>query len=253
MRGVARVDKFDHQFLGYSVEHWVMSLRGRILLRLGRFDEAREILTALIAIEQTLVDPTVQFGPHFGCVDLAWCLGDARLAKRHAACVAEIAQRHGSAYLRVFALAASGIAKSVEQDFVGAIADFREGLNVARTTKAAMEYESEMLASIADCQFQTSAFEPALCSAREAIAIAQRRSSRLPECRASITCGAALLALEGNVRLPEAAALFDRADALIALSGARIYQPLLAKERERMLLSYWRPPVETQRVNSPSP
>jgi class 3 adenylate cyclase/tetratricopeptide (TPR) repeat protein len=234
---VARVDKFDHQFLGYSVEHWVMSLRARILLRLGRFDEAREILMALIAIEQTLVDPTVQFGPHFGLVDLAWCLGDPRLAKHHAACVAEIAERHGSAYLRVFALAAAGIAKSVEQDFIGAIADFREGLNIARTTKAAMEYECEMLASIADCQFQASAFEPALRSAREAIAIAQQRSSRLPECRASITCGAALLALEGDGQLSQAEALFNRANELIALSGATIYRPMLAKEQERVLRS----------------
>ena len=43
IEGISRIEKFDHQFLGYSVEHWAVSLRGRLLVRLGRFEEAEDV------------------------------------------------------------------------------------------------------------------------------------------------------------------------------------------------------------------
>src|SRR5262249_22261887 len=151
-----------HQFLGYSVEHWLMTLRGRILLRLGRFDEAHKCLSALVDIEASLADPTVQFLPHYGYVDLAWSLGDAQLAQKHAARVAEIAGKQGSPYLRVFELAATGIAESVNQDFAAALRSFRESLSFSRKAKATIEYEPELLASIADCHLHLRELEPAI-------------------------------------------------------------------------------------------
>jgi len=56
----------------------------------------------------------------------------------------------------------------------------------------------------------------------------------LPECRASITCGAALVAKHGSARINDAAAHFIRAEQLIRLSGARIYEAQLAQARGRM-------------------
>ena len=86
----------DHQFVGFNMEHWVGSLRGRILVRLGRFAEAERQLDEMLRIEPILVDPTIQFIPHFGYVELAWCRADAALAEDHASRVAAIAeaQRH---------------------------------------------------------------------------------------------------------------------------------------------------------------
>jgi adenylate cyclase len=234
LEGATEVETFDHQFLGYSVEHWLMTLRGRILLRLGRFDEAASCLSALIDIEDSLGDPTVQFLPHYGYVDLAWCLGDARLAQKHAARVAQIAEKHGSPYLHVFALAATGIAECVDQDFDAALRHFGECLSFARTAKAAMEYEPELLASIADCHLHLEQHDAAVAAAREAIGLARTRSSRLPECRASITLGAALAALGGRTAALEAETWFTSAQELIGVTGAKIYQPLLARERARL-------------------
>jgi len=234
LEGVTQVETFDHQFLGFSVEHWLMTLRGRILLRLGRFDEAERCLRALIDIEDSLSDPTVQFLPHYAYVDLAWCVGDAKLAQRHAARVTAIAEKHGSPYLRVFALAAAGIAESVNQDFTAALRSFGESLSFARAAKAAMEYEPEILASIAECHAHLGQSAAALEAAQETIALARMRSARLPECRAAITTAAALIADGSGTRRHEAATWLARAEDLIRVTGAKIYAPLLARERARL-------------------
>ena len=234
MLGIPDIEKFDNQFLGYSVEHWILSLRGRILLRLGRFDEAKQYLDMLLRIEQALLDPAVQFIPHLGYVDLAWCRGDAELAERHAIRVAEIAEKGGTPYLRVYAYACAGTAKSIAGNFVGAARDFTEGLEFVQQAKAAMAYEPELLASLADCYYQMEETEQALVIAKDAIELAQERNARLAECRASIICGAALLAKHGGVRFDEADGLFRHAEDLIRMSGARIYEPLLLQARSRI-------------------
>jgi adenylate cyclase len=234
LAGISKVGRFDRQFLGYSVEHWAMALRGRILVRLGRFEEAVAALDSVLDIEQDLVDPTVLLIPHLGYVDLAWCLDDAAMADRHARRVGEIADRHGNPYLRVFASACGGTAKSIAGDFSGAIRGFREGLGFLRETRAAMEYETEMVASLADCHYRNCELERATETAHEAIELAQQRSARLPECRASITCAGALLAAHGLVRATEAERLLQSAENLIRITGASIYERLLRKERDRL-------------------
>lgn len=237
LEGLSYFGRFDQEFLGYSVEHWAMSLRGRILIRLGRFSEAENCLTALLGIEETLLDPTVRFIPHLGYVDIAWCQGDATLADQHASQVAELAARHGFPYLRVFALACSGTAKTLKKDLTGAIEDFNEALGLLRRTKAAMEYEPEILSSLAECYYRTREFHRAAATASHALDIARRRSARLPECRASITYAGAILAGGDTARRHEAEILLSQADELIQLTGARIYEPLLTEQRSRMLYS----------------
>jgi class 3 adenylate cyclase/tetratricopeptide (TPR) repeat protein len=231
--GISRIEKFDHQFLGYSVEHWAMGLRGRILVRLGRFEEAEKCFNLLLGIEENLLDPTARLIPHLGYVDLAWCLGDPALAERHASRLAQIAEKHESPYLRVFAFACIGTAKSVAGDFAAAARDFVAGLEFLRKTKAAMEYEPEILASLADCHYQNDEPGRAIEIAKEAIRMAQQRNARLPECRASITCGGALIAESGVTAVDEANVLFDRAEELIQVTGACIYELLLDRARQR--------------------
>jgi class 3 adenylate cyclase/tetratricopeptide (TPR) repeat protein len=234
LQGVSFVQKFDHQFLGYNVEHWIISLRGRIFARLGRFEEAEECFERVLRIEQALLDPTLRFIPHLGYVDLAWCRGDAQLAERHASRLAEIAEGSGSTYVRVYVFACAGTAKSLAKDFVGAVSDFIKGLEYVRNAKASVGYEPEILASLADCYFRMNELEQAVSFANEAIDSARKRCTRLPECRASITCAAALFARHGAAVLREADDLFSRAEDLIHLTGAKIYEPLLKAERARI-------------------
>jgi adenylate cyclase len=69
--------------------------------------------------------------------------------------------------------------------------------------------------------------------ARETIALARQRTARLPECRASITCAAALAASDAAAGSREAEALFAHAEELIRVTGAKIYEALLVQERAR--------------------
>lgn len=234
LEGAAEIASVDHQFLGFNAGHWAKSLRGRILVRLGDFDEAERCLSMMLEIEDNVLDPAVQFIPHFGYLDLAWCRDDAALAARHARRVAEIADRASFPYLRVYAIAFAATAKAIAKEFDAAVRDFGEGLAFARQAKAALEYEPEMLASLADCHYQAGDFALAASVAREAIDSAGRRSARLPECRACITGAAALVAGGDAARAEQAAELLRRAEALIRLSGASVYEPLLARERARM-------------------
>src|SRR5437764_1341437 len=83
-----------------------------------------------------------------------------------------------------------------------------------RAARVAMEIEPEMLASIADYQLRSGAHAAAVDKAREAIAVAQERHARLPECRATIALAAALAASNNPDHLGEVALLVDRAEAL---------------------------------------
>lgn len=225
--GVSSIADFDHQFLGYSIEHWILSLRGRILVRLGRFDEARRCFDQILAIEPALIDPTVRFIANLGYVDLAWCLDDPTMANEHAGQVADLATLQGSPYLRAYSFACSGTAHSIAGKYEAAIQAFAEGVNFLREARVAMEIEPEMLASMADCQLRSEAFHMAIETAQEAATISQDRSSRLPQCRASITLASALVA-SNHIEAPiRAAELLDRAEELIRVSGANIYMRLL--------------------------
>src|SRR5262249_28502017 len=177
-----------------------------------------QCLNMLLRIEQTLLDPTVQFIPHLGYVDLAWCRGDAALAEKHALRVSEIAEKSGIPYLRVYAFACMGTAKSIAKDFAGAARDFTEGLQFVRKATASMGHDPERLASLADCHYQMNEPQRAVALAAEAIDVARQRCTRLAECRASITFGAALLAEHGSARLHEAENLFRCAEDLIRIT-----------------------------------
>ena len=231
LAGAPNITQFDHQFLGYSVDHWILSLRSRILVRLGRFDEARRSFDQILAIEPALIDPTVRFIANLGYVDLAWCLDDPALADEHARRVADLARRQGSAYLRAYSLACSGTAHAINTDYQAAIRAFSEALNFLRGARVAMEIEPEMLAGIADCQLRSGQFRQAIQTAEEAIAMSQIRTARLPQCRATITLASALLTARNGEALNEAAELLDKAEQLISVSGVTIYRRLLEEAR----------------------
>lgn len=228
LAGAGSVTDFDHQLLGYSVENWALSLRGRLLLRLGDLDAARESLEHMLHVEDS-IDPTVRFVAHFGHIDLAWCLDDAAMAAEHAAAIAAMARWHGSAYLRLYAMAGQAFALAVAREYERAIEAFQAAIAFLRESRAAMEFEPEMLASMAECLWRTGAPDQAIAVARDAVAVSRQRDARLPECRASITLGAALLQVRGD--RAEAVELLDYAAALIQVTGARIYDRPLGEAR----------------------
>jgi len=230
------VQDFENRFLGYSVEHWTLSLRARILIHLNRIDEGRAWLDHMLAIEDGRIDPTVQFISHLGYVDLAWLSGDTDLAFRHATRVSQLAERHGTPYLKVFAYACMAMAKGLAGDAQGAIGELEEGLNFMHSARAALDYEPDMMATLAECQVQAGHYGEALLTAERTISLARDRATRLPECRALIVAGEAMMAQRGRERRKDAFHLFEQAEALIQVTGATVLEARLRAARERLCI-----------------
>ncbi|MDJ0944954.1 MAG: adenylate/guanylate cyclase domain-containing protein [Kiloniellales bacterium] len=231
LQGVRAIDPFDEEFLGLDVEQWMQSLRGRILVRRGQFDDAEACLQKVLAIETSLLDPAVQFIPHLAFVDLACFRDDAELAREHASRIVQIAEKGQNPYLQVYALGCSGAALFAEKDFDGAASKLTEGVTFAQSAKAALEFEPEMMASLADCHYGAGAFGQAVSVAKQAIELAQRRGARMAECRASIIYSAALVAAQGERPKKALPLKFDQAEKLIEMTGASVFSKRLTRER----------------------
>ena len=235
LKDIDAIDKFDREFIGFSTEQWVIGMRCRLLTRLGRFDEAHACLQQMLKAGEGSSDPMFLQMVHYAYVDLAGCLQDTALAEEHAAHIGLLAQRHPNPYLTVFALHGRASARAIAGDLETAVQTYTEALAVVRTAKVAMEFEPEILASLADSCRASGDHDRALQFAREAIELSRHRCTRLPECRALITLGASLADRYGDAQLDESAAAFADAELLLQVTGAAAYGGLLRRERERVL------------------
>ena len=221
-----------NQILGFDVEHWIKCLRTRILVRLGRFGEAKERLAEVLQAAPERVAAVVEFIPHFASVELAWGIGDPQLAHRHAARVAELAEQSATPYLQVAAMACAGLAKGAAGDFTAAAHDLRAAIDFARRARAGLEFEARMLADFADVLYRGGDLDASLEASEEATAVAKRRTDRVAECHASLVRGMALAAAGG--RDGEATQQLEQGERLLSISGAAFFKPRLAHLRSRL-------------------
>jgi tetratricopeptide (TPR) repeat protein len=222
-----------NQILGFDVEHWIKCLKTRILVRLGRFDEAEQWLAEVLQTAPDGVSPAVQFIPHVASVEMAWGRGDPDLAHRHAARVAEMAEQSAMPYLRVAAMTCAGLAKATAGDFVTGAHELREAIDFGRRAKAGLEYEGRMLADFADTLYRAGDFDAALEATKEAITVARRRTDRVAECHATLIRGM-ILAVAGDRDDGEADRLLEHAERLLSASGAAFFEPHLTKLRSHL-------------------
>jgi class 3 adenylate cyclase/tetratricopeptide (TPR) repeat protein len=221
-----------NQILGFDVEHWIKCLRTRILVRLGRFGEAKARLAEVLQAAPERVAAVVEFIPHFASVEMAWGIGDPDLAHRHAAKVAELAEQSAMPYIRVAAIACAGLAKGAAGDFAAGARDLREAIDFARRARAGLEFEARMLADFADLLYRAGDLDAALEASGEAITVAKRRTDRVAECHASLIRGMTLAVAAGGGRDDgEANQLLEHAEQLLSVSGAGFFKPRLTQLR----------------------
>jgi adenylate cyclase len=254
LKNVGAIDKFDREFIGFSTEQWVLGMRCRLLTRLGRFDDARACLLDMLEAGKESTDPLFLQMVHYAHIELAWWLQDPAMAEEHAAHIGALAEKHPNPYLRVFALHGRGSERALAGDLQAAVDMFGEALLLVRTAKVAMEFEPEILVSLADSCRANGDPDQALQLAREAIEVSRHRSARLPECRALITLAASLVDRYGAGQLDASAAALLEAEKLLEVTGATAYQRLLEREKERLQPSVTgRAFVLTNSVNSRRP
>ena len=220
---VALIDRADHDFMGFSVEQWVLGMRARLLMRCGRFDEAQACWEKMLEVQGAAADPAVQVIRHLGFVELAWCNDDAALAQRHSTQLSEMAERNALPYLKPIALTCRGMALTIAADHDTAASAFDEALALVRGANLGIEYETEILAGHAECQRRARNTERARELAQEALDIARQRTMRLAECRAMTTLGAIMLD-ERGIDDSGASLMLAAADKLMAQTGAIIYR-----------------------------
>ncbi len=226
-----RIGEFDRRLLGFDVEMWLKVMCGQILVVLGRLDEARPHLDSLLQLDAKHIDPTHHVAS-VAYVDLAWAKGDARLADEHASRAFAIASKSGSPYSLVYARAARGLAHVVGGRIDAAIADLDEVLSFARERKAGLELETRILADLANAYRLKGNLKDAWHVAAKALDVARERCARVPACLAHIVRADVLL--KDNREVDLALSELAKARALIAETGAMIYEPMLSEIQGRM-------------------
>ena len=221
LANVAHVDAFDREFIGFSIEQWLLSVRSRLLARLARHAEARECLERIRELEANPKDAPLPGMSAVGFVELAAATSDAQLALLHADELERVAARTPAPYVIAFMQGYRGVVSALAGDHRDALERYGTALALVRKSGAAREYETELLACIADSRLRLGEARDAHAAASEAIELSRQRGTRVAECRALIVRGeAALSAHEAHEDL-------RKAEALIAVTGAVALRPAL--------------------------
>jgi class 3 adenylate cyclase/tetratricopeptide (TPR) repeat protein len=212
--------------IGFDVPRWVRCLRVRILVLLGRLEEAEATLASALQVAPGDVYPVVQAVAHMGAVDLAWHRRDVLAASWHAAEIANYAAQSGIPYIHTMSIGCRALAESIDGSFASAISHFREALVSARRSRAGLDHEAKLLAFLADTLVRAGDHALAARVAAEALEVARRRTDRLAELHASIVAARALSVDGGPERRSQADRHLGRAEDLMKITGAAIFKPL---------------------------
>lgn len=227
------VDLQDREFMGFNLEQWILGVRARLLVRMGRLPEACGCLGRLVELEATSSEPPVPGLSRFALVELAWARSDTVAAQGQARELAALALRHAATpYVHAFMQGYRGIALATAGEPAAALQCYGAALQLVRDTGAAREFEPEILAGMAECLVASGHYAQARENADQAIDLSLARSTRIAQLRALMARGMAAAALPGETARTQAQADFARAQALIEETGAISWSPFLIKARQ---------------------
>lgn len=176
---VKEIDEIDQQTLGFSIAIWLNGMRAQILAMMGRFDEARPLLDAMIAADDATVDALHRLLAHITQCDIAWALGDLELLDSHSKQALQVAERSGNPYLMVYGKSYVGLAQTMRGAHADATTTLSDALAYARRRNAGLENEARLLADLAHVQLRAGLTDRARDTAEEAAAVARRRGAKV--------------------------------------------------------------------------
>ena len=236
--GLAYIDSFDRDFIDFSIVQWRLGIRARILIRLGRLEEAKDCLDEMRLADGGLSDPVIAQMFHTQTMEIAACLNDRETAITHSEKMKQIADQHPSPYSRIFALWCMGLASTTTGDGASADKHYADALALIAQTRVAVDFEAEIQARYCELHYSAGNLSAAAAMARLAIESSQQRNNRATECRALLVLAAVISQQVEPEAQQQAQQFFSQADALIAQTGASLFEQPLLQERAR-LVALW--------------
>jgi tetratricopeptide (TPR) repeat protein len=206
---------------------FLTALRGFVLTYLGRLDEAGRALADALAIADRDQEAEVAGWINGWKVLHAQASGAGGSALEQARCGLEVAERTGSPFSQVVALAYLGRAYALRRQWPEAVAALSRSLERARLRRTGLETEAGTLADLAEARLETGELEEALRLANEAVTLAQRRGLALDECAANRVLARTLLESARGSRRRVARRHLERALELARDAGARALEPAI--------------------------
>ena len=223
---IDRISVFDRDFIGFGVEQWALALRARALSRMGRLDEAQEVVVRMQAKAPEEPDAVMQrifLATEF---ELAAARGEGDLAWKAARAMPGGGSPEHS-YLRVTGAYFYALGAAAGHRHEIARSALTRALATVRQQQVAVDFEAEILVLLAETYAAMARWPEAVGAASETVAVARQRSNRVAECR-----GALVMARAGAMGADLGPALRDGdrdwlevAGTLLDITGAEYWRP----------------------------
>ena len=236
--GLAYIDPFDRDFIDFSIVQWRLGIRARILIRLDRLEEARRCLEEMRLADGGLNDPVIAQMFHTQTMEIAACQNDTATAIEHSEKMEKIADQHPSPYSRIFALWCMGLASTTIGEVAAADKYYADALALIAQTQVAVDFEAEIQARYCELHYHSGNLRAAAAMARLAIENSRRRNNRATEGRALLVLAGATGQRPSSRAQAQSQLLFKKAYALVAQTGATLFEQPLMRERERLVASW---------------
>jgi len=185
-----------------------------------------------------LNDPVIAQMSHTQTVEIAACLNERVTAIEHSEKMVKIADQHPSPYSRIFALWCMGLASTATGEIATADKHYADALALIAQTQVAVDFEAEIQARYCELHYHSGNLSAAAAMARLAIDNSRRRNNRATEGRALLVLAGVIAQQAAPDAQAQAQMFFNQADALIAQTGAVLFEQPLLRERER-LVALW--------------
>jgi len=225
---------FGVTILGYSPYIRLMRERGKLQIDLGRLDAGARDLERAAELARAHGHIEVLGFTHGEYVTLARIRGDTETALAHARETMRVADKLGSPFFRAGACLSFGQAHILGNKWEAARGALEEALAIARAGHAFVETEPLALTWLAAAHRGLGMNDQALVLAEEALAVAERRRTRLAECIALIGRARIMLRSDAPRRHAAIESALGRALALVEETGARSNEPFVRVELARL-------------------
>ena len=218
--------------VGYSPYAWLTGFKARLLVHMGRLEEARRTIDRCLDLSRALGETEAPGSWYPVAALAAEHAGDAEGALAHARRAVEIAEKTGHSFSRAVAYLALGMALKMRGQSSEAVETLEHALAVSRERRTGLQFEAWGLSLLAEAQLANGEPDRARATANEAVAAAHQ--TPLFECVARLALARVLLRTDGAGARDAVHAALTRAEVLVDETGANAYAPLIHLERAEL-------------------